>query len=152
MRVSIAQSCLTLWTPWNSPGQDTGVGSRSLLQGIFPTFGSNPGIPHCRWILYQLNHHGSPLHCHRFIITFTQTMHTKQGKKWNTDTEGAERPRRTACGQARGCGTLPKGRGVLDAVSAQDSHHVTVSCVNVHTTLCCVREGHEHPHMQVCTR
>ena len=40
-----------LLCPWNSPGQNTGVGSRSLLQGIFPTQGSNPGLPHCRWIL-----------------------------------------------------------------------------------------------------
>ena len=47
-------------SPWNSPGQNTGVGSRSLLQGIFPTQGSNPGLPHCRWILYQLSHQGSP--------------------------------------------------------------------------------------------
>ena len=46
-------------SPWNSPGQNTGVGSRSLLQGIFPTQGSNPGLPHCRWILYQLSHEGS---------------------------------------------------------------------------------------------
>ena len=49
-----------LYSPWNSPGQNTGVGSLSLLQGIFPTPGSNPGLPHCRWILYQLNHKGSP--------------------------------------------------------------------------------------------
>ena len=47
-------------TPWNSPGQNTGVGSLSLLREIFPTQGSNPGLPHCRWILYQLNHKGSP--------------------------------------------------------------------------------------------
>ena len=46
-------------SPWDSPGQNTGVGSRSLLQGIFPTQGSNPGLPHCRWILYQLSHEGS---------------------------------------------------------------------------------------------
>ena len=45
---------------WNSPGQNTGVGSLSLLQGIFPTQGSNPGLPHCRVNLYQLNHKGSP--------------------------------------------------------------------------------------------
>ena len=45
---------------WNSPGQKTGVGSLSLLQGIFPTQGSNPGLPHCRWILYQLSHQRSP--------------------------------------------------------------------------------------------
>ena len=43
-----------LYSPWNSPGQNTGVGSLSLLQGIFPTQGSSPGLPHCRWILYQL--------------------------------------------------------------------------------------------------
>ena len=39
-----------------------GVGSLSLLQGIFPTQGENPGLPHCRWILYQLSHKGSPKH------------------------------------------------------------------------------------------
>ena len=50
-----------LYSPWNSPGQNTGVGSHSLLQGIFPTQGSNPGLPHCRWILYQLSHQGSPI-------------------------------------------------------------------------------------------
>ena len=49
-----------LHSPWNSPGQNTGVGSLSLLQGIFPTQGSNPGLPQCRQILYQLSHQGSP--------------------------------------------------------------------------------------------
>ena len=49
-----------LYSPWNSPGQNTEVGSLSLLQGIFPTQGSNPGLPHCRQILYQLSHKGSP--------------------------------------------------------------------------------------------
>ena len=49
-----------LYRPWNSPHQNTGVGSHSLLQGIFPTQGSNPGLPHRRWILYQLSHKGSP--------------------------------------------------------------------------------------------
>ena len=42
-------------------GQNTGVGSHSLLQGIFPTQGLNPGFPHCRQILYQLIYQGSPL-------------------------------------------------------------------------------------------
>ena len=50
-----------LYIPWNSPGQNTGVGSLSLLQGIFPTQGSNPGLLHCRQILYHLSHQGSPL-------------------------------------------------------------------------------------------
>ena len=47
-------------SPWNSPGQNTGVGSLSFLQGIFPTQGSNPGLPHYRRIFYQLSHKGSP--------------------------------------------------------------------------------------------
>ena len=50
----------TIYSPWNSPGQNTGVGNLSLLQGIFQTQGSNPGLPHCRQILYQLSHKGSP--------------------------------------------------------------------------------------------
>ena len=49
-----------LYSPWNSPGLNTGVGSRSLLQWIFPTQGWNSGLPHCRWTLYQLSHKGSP--------------------------------------------------------------------------------------------
>ena len=49
-----------LYSPWNSPGQNTGVGSLSLLQEIFPTQESNPGLPHCRQILYQLSYQESP--------------------------------------------------------------------------------------------
>ena len=45
-----------LYSPWNSPGQNTGVGSLSLLQGIFPIQGSNPGLLHCKCNLYQLKH------------------------------------------------------------------------------------------------
>ena len=55
-------------TPWTAPRQaplsmgfsrkDTKVGCHSLLQGIFPTQGSNPGLPHCRQILYRQSHHG----------------------------------------------------------------------------------------------
>ena len=62
MKVKIAQSCPTLQLhgPWNSPGQNSGVGSLSFVQGIFPTEGSNSDLPHCRWIVYQLSHKGSP--------------------------------------------------------------------------------------------
>ena len=76
-----SQSCPTLqpsglYTPWDSPGQKTGVDSHSLLQGIFPTQGLNPGLPHCRRILYQLSHQGSPkiLECvaHPFSSGFSQ--------------------------------------------------------------------------------
>ena len=60
----VAQSCLTLCNPkdcnspgsclWNSLGKNTGVDSHVLLQGIIPIQGSNPGLPHCRQILYNL--------------------------------------------------------------------------------------------------
>ena len=61
-KVKVTQSQPTLWTipSWNSPGQNNGVGSCSLLQGIFPTQGWNTGLPHCRQILYQLSYLGSP--------------------------------------------------------------------------------------------
>ena len=62
--MKFAQSCLTLSnlvdSTWDSPGQNTGVGSRSLLQGIIPTQRSNPGLPDCKRILYQLSYQGSP--------------------------------------------------------------------------------------------
>ena len=76
VKVQVTQACPTLCDPmdcmefiqsntfqlsqWNSPGQNTGVGSLSLLQGIFPTQGLNPGLPHCWQILDQLSHKGSP--------------------------------------------------------------------------------------------
>ena len=67
----VAQSCLTLCDPMDcslssscvhgdSPGKNIGVGCHFLLQGIFPTQGSNPGLPHCRQIPYHLSHQGSP--------------------------------------------------------------------------------------------
>ena len=49
-----------LYSPWDSPGQNTGVGSHSLLQGIFPTQGLNLGLLHSRWILYQWSQQRSP--------------------------------------------------------------------------------------------
>ena len=65
------QSCLTLWDVMDcrlpgscglgdSPGKNTGVGYYALFQGMFPTQGLNPGLPHCRWIFYRLIHQGSP--------------------------------------------------------------------------------------------
>ena len=48
-----------LYSSWSSPGQNTGMGSFSLLQGIFPTQGSHPGLQHWRRILYQLSRKGS---------------------------------------------------------------------------------------------
>ena len=68
----LAESCPAICNPMDcslpgfsvhgdSPGMNTGVGCHALLQGIFPTQGSNPGLPHCRRILYHLSHQGRPL-------------------------------------------------------------------------------------------
>ena len=75
----VTQSCLTLCNPMNcsppgsfvhgnSPDLNTGVVYHDLLQGIFPTQGSNPGLPHCRQILYHLYHQGSPYIILYYII------------------------------------------------------------------------------------
>ena len=50
-----------LYSPWNSPGQNSGVGSCFLFQGVFSIQGSNQGLPQCGQILYQLSHQGSSL-------------------------------------------------------------------------------------------
>ena len=66
----VVQSCPTLCDPMDcgppgssvhedSPGKNTGVGCHVLLQGVFPTQGLNPGLPHCTWFLYHLSHQGS---------------------------------------------------------------------------------------------
>ena len=71
VKVLAAQSHLTLCDPTDCsqpgssvhgdfPGKNTGVGCHSLLQGIFPTQGSNLGLLHCGQILYCLSHQGSP--------------------------------------------------------------------------------------------
>ena len=52
--------------PWNSPHKNTGVGCHFLLQAIFLTHGSNPGLLHCRQILYHLSHQESPI-IHQFL-------------------------------------------------------------------------------------
>ena len=68
----VAQSCLTLCDPMDcspsassvhgdSPCKHTGVGCHALLQGIFPTYGSKPGLLHCRQILYQLSYLRNPI-------------------------------------------------------------------------------------------
>ena len=82
-KVKVTQLCLTLpprglYSPWNSPGQNTGVGSLSLLQGIFPTQGSNPGLPHCRLILYQLSHKGSPEYRSEYLSLLQRIFLTQE--------------------------------------------------------------------------
>ena len=57
---SVESLCGPMDSPWNSPGRNIGVCRFSLLQGTFPTQGSNLGLPHCRRSLYKLSHMGSP--------------------------------------------------------------------------------------------
>ena len=79
------QSCPTLCNPMNcslavfpvhgdSPGKNTGVGCHSLLQGIFLTQGSNPGLLHCRKILYHLKHQGSPWTLLQYFFYFKDNL------------------------------------------------------------------------------
>ena len=61
------------YSPWNSLGQNTGVGSLSLLQRIFLTQEPNRGLPHCRQILYQLSRKGSPRILERVAYPFSSS-------------------------------------------------------------------------------
>ena len=81
----VAQLCPTLCYPMDcnppsssvhvdSPGKNTGVGCHALLQGIFPIQGSNPGLLHCKWILYHLSHKGSP-----YLLTTVFTRNSSEG-------------------------------------------------------------------------
>ena len=74
--LSCVQLFATPWTvayrllhPWDFPGKSAGVDCYFLLQGIFPTQGSNPSLPHCRQTLYHLSHQGSPLFVWTVLIT-----------------------------------------------------------------------------------
>ena len=106
VKVKVAQLCPTFVIPWtvqdwitfvipglyrNSPGQNTGVGSLSVLQGIFPTQGSSPGLPHCRQILYQPSTQGKPnkrVHAlqQKIFYAATKTRCSKKKKKNKTPT------------------------------------------------------------------
>src|SRR5574341_498781 len=71
-----------LYSPWNSPGQNTGVGSLSLFQGLFPTQGLNPGLPHCSRIFYQLSHKGSPNKSTSCIVLFSCSVVSDSATLW----------------------------------------------------------------------
>ena len=57
---------------WDSPGRNTGVGCHAFLQGIFPTQGLNPGLVHCRWILYHASHKEAPLYAKEWYNSMSQ--------------------------------------------------------------------------------
>ena len=72
-----------LYSPWNSPGQNNGAGSLSLLQGIFPNQGSNPGLLHCRWIFLPAEPSEKPkstgVGCHTLLQGIFLTQESNQG-------------------------------------------------------------------------
>ena len=79
----VAQSCPTLCDPkdcslpgssvhMDSPGKNTGVGCHALLQGIFPTQGLNPVLPHCKWILLRSEPPGKP-----YMYTYIPPSHSR---------------------------------------------------------------------------
>ena len=78
VKVKVTQSCLTLCDPmdypWNSLGQNTGVGSLSLLQGIFPTQESNQGLLPCMQVFYKLSYEGSPKMVAKELIQTTAQL------------------------------------------------------------------------------
>ena len=91
-KVKVAQSCLTFCNPVDCsspgssvqtifPGKNTGVGFHFLLQGIFPTQGWNPGVPHCRQPLFHLSHQGSPFLQNAHILQMnTYKDYRRRGK------------------------------------------------------------------------
>ena len=72
-----------LLCPWDSPGKNTGVGCHSLLQEIFPTEGSNLGLPHCKQILYHLSHQGSLQNIGRGLINFEDSSMNYHSVKYS---------------------------------------------------------------------
>ena len=64
-----------LFCPWDSPGKNTGGGSHFLLQGTFPTQGSNLHLLNCRKILYHLSHQGSAIAIHMSPVFFGFPSH-----------------------------------------------------------------------------
>ena len=85
--MKVAQSCATHCNPMDYTVHGilsilTGVGSLSLLQGILLTQGLNPGIPHCRRILYQLSHQGSPTTWFKTTVTLIPGVNPNRGRGW----------------------------------------------------------------------
>ena len=104
-------ACPTLWPheleparllcPRNSPGENTGVGSPSLLQGIFLTQGLNPGLTQCQQILYSLSHQGSP----KIHILMKQTSPRPHVSQWQWYIPKLYQP------------NMPTGRGTTGKIS-----------------------------------
>ena len=78
-------ACTKLLCPWDFQGKIIGVGCHFLLQGIFPTQGSNPGLSHCRQTLYHLSHQRSPFLSLLAIVWNSFLMTNRRGKSGSND-------------------------------------------------------------------
>ena len=94
-------ACTRLLRSWDFLGKSTGVGCHFLFQGIFPTQGLNPGVLHCRWILYHLSHQGSRLNHKTLPQSYTgcdqppsllllSLLRERDANPWVLHTEGRE--------------------------------------------------------------
>ena len=96
----LSSSNSRLYSPWNSPAQDTGVNNHSHLQGIFPIQGLNTDLPHCRQILYQLSHQGTPKILEWVAYPFSRGSSWSRNWTWSpvlqADSLPAELPLRSA--------------------------------------------------------
>ena len=95
-----------LYSPWNPPGQNTGVDSLSLLQGIFLTQGSNPGLLHCRRILNHLSHQGSPVEIRAALQIRRTRSPTSSPGVWTECLQSAPVPEVSDSRGVRGKGRL----------------------------------------------
>ena len=115
-----------LYSPWNSPGQNTGVSSLSFLQGISPTQGSNPGLLHCRWILFQLRHQGSSRILERAAYPFSSG--SSQPRNWTrvSYTAGGFFTSWATREAQKGCAASPsRNQTPVSHVTGGDTHHYT---------------------------
>ena len=110
-----------LHSPWNSPDSNTEVGSLSLLQGIFPTQGLNPGLPHYTWILYQLSHQGIPRILEWIAYPFSS------GSSWPRNWTGV------SCIAGGFCTSWAKGNPFWHIVATQKIIAITILfyCLNL---------------------
>ena len=106
-----------LHSPWNSPGQNTGVGSLFLLQRIFPTQGLNPRLPHCRRILYKLSYQGSPVEVRAVVKQRTMHRTAVHGEELASSKRQVPRLRSAASGHRREKSILGQQADVSATVS-----------------------------------
>ena len=128
LKMKVSRLCPTLCDPMDyavlySPGQNTGVGSLSLLQGISPIQGSNPGFPHCRPILHQLSHKGSP----RILKWVAYPFSSRSSRPRNQTRASCIAGRFFTNWATREALCIPENNWV------EQQRCLHVSCINIHT-------------------